>query len=553
MARWAPAAGGLRFTPAACGALLVVSLSGVVDHDLWTPDEPRVAAVGREVALGAWVVPTLGGRPFLEQPPLHAWCVALFYRAFGMDPPWRARWISVLLGLAGLAAAGWLAVEIGARRAALPTLVVLGLCGEYVLTAHRVVVDGLLSLCTTLSVCALLRGLRLGSTPGSTGRGLGWFALAHAAASLAFLAKGPIGLLVPALALVAWCLAHRDWRAATRARWWLAPPLFLLIAGPWLLALHRETGPDGLRILLWDNLIGRVVSTEGPRSHERPLYYYLYLLPAHLLPGTLFLAAGVCDRWRRRHTLAPESVRAYDFGLWWFGLGLLILSLANTKRVIYMLPFFPAAALVGGIWLAAFLDGKAAGRLERALPCLLAGLLLLGGTALPLFTLIVPGASWAWAGTGAVVTGLAAVLALRHHRRDAPASAISWCLAALALLVFFACQTAMPPLEKIKGLRSVCERLAELVPGDREILAFGADETTRGMVPLYTGRQLHVLPDLAALRAEIETSGEIYLFVVEKRGRQNEALQNLGAQPREVLLADVREGSRTFKLVRIGR
>ncbi len=55
--------------------LLTLYAAGIVDHDLWTPDEPRVAAVGKAAARGAWVAPTLNGTPFLEQPPLHAWCV----------------------------------------------------------------------------------------------------------------------------------------------------------------------------------------------------------------------------------------------------------------------------------------------------------------------------------------------------------------------------------------------------------------------------------------------------------------------------------------------
>ena len=55
----------------------VVSFTGVFDHTVWTPDEPRVAEIGRAMAVSAdLVVPTLGGEPFLEKPaPEHDKCV----------------------------------------------------------------------------------------------------------------------------------------------------------------------------------------------------------------------------------------------------------------------------------------------------------------------------------------------------------------------------------------------------------------------------------------------------------------------------------------------
>jgi len=542
-------ASGLRFAPAAVAALLVVSFSGVGDHDLWTPDEPRVAAVGREVSLGAWVVPTLGGEPFLEEPPLHAWCTGAFYRAFGVDPPWRARWISVFFGLGTLAAAGWLAVEAGGRRAALPAALVLGLCGEHVMTAHRVVVDGALAFFTTLSVCALLRGLRMTSPS----RAWLWLILAYAASSLAFLAKGPIGLAAPALALAAWAVATRDRRVLLRARLWLAPPVFLALAGPWLLALWWEAGLDGLRVVLVDNFLGRVLSSDVPRSHVRPFYYYLYLLPVHLMPATLFLAAGAMRRWSRRASLPPAERAACDFGLLWLGLGLLMLSASSTKRVTYMLPFLPGAALAGGLWVAAFIDGSAKSQADRLVMPALGSLLLACGASLPLLAAFLPDVPLAWAVTGALITAGAAALGHVAHRKGSTESSLAWILAGIGLLVIFACKTAMPPLDRIKSLGSVSQKVAALVPQDRDICAFEPDETTVGMLPLYTGRKLRVFSSRESLSGELQVRGEVYLLVVEKRGRKSEALADLGGRPQETLLEDVRERSRTFKLVRVGR
>ena len=50
-----------------------VSFIGI-SNELWTPDEPRDAAIGRAMwESGDWIVPRLNGEPFLEKPPLYWW------------------------------------------------------------------------------------------------------------------------------------------------------------------------------------------------------------------------------------------------------------------------------------------------------------------------------------------------------------------------------------------------------------------------------------------------------------------------------------------------
>ena len=88
-----------RLAPSVVACLTLFSCLGLIDHDLWTPDEPRVAAIAREVCEGSWIVPTLNGKPFLEEPPLHVWCVAVVYGILGYDPPGIGRLVSALFGI----------------------------------------------------------------------------------------------------------------------------------------------------------------------------------------------------------------------------------------------------------------------------------------------------------------------------------------------------------------------------------------------------------------------------------------------------------------------
>ena len=80
-------------------AAALISFAGVFDHALWTPDEPRDAEVGREMAVsGDCVVPTLAQKPFLEKPPLAWWAMSGLYKLFGVSDG-VARTSSALAGL----------------------------------------------------------------------------------------------------------------------------------------------------------------------------------------------------------------------------------------------------------------------------------------------------------------------------------------------------------------------------------------------------------------------------------------------------------------------
>jgi 4-amino-4-deoxy-L-arabinose transferase-like glycosyltransferase len=102
----------------------------------------------------------------------------------------------------------------------------------------------------------------------------------------------------------------------------------------------------------------------------------------HLFPATLFVAGAAADRWRRRAELESRERIAYDFGLAWLALGLAMLTLASTKRAIYLLPIFPAAAIAAGVWLDRFLDGRADGAFDRLVGHLMSASLLAAAIAL---------------------------------------------------------------------------------------------------------------------------------------------------------------------------
>jgi len=71
-----------------CGFLFFF---GLAYFGLIGADEPRYAQVAREMlARHDWITPTLGGKPWLEKPPLYYWQAILAYSIFGVSD-WAAR------------------------------------------------------------------------------------------------------------------------------------------------------------------------------------------------------------------------------------------------------------------------------------------------------------------------------------------------------------------------------------------------------------------------------------------------------------------------------
>ncbi len=128
----------------AFGIALVLGLAGIFQHSLWTPDEPREAEIGREMLLCRWSsMPTLGGVPFLEKPPLHPWVMACFYRVFGVSEG-VARLPALLAGIGSVLVAAALARRIAGRSAAACAAVVLATMVGFADVGHKAVNDALL-------------------------------------------------------------------------------------------------------------------------------------------------------------------------------------------------------------------------------------------------------------------------------------------------------------------------------------------------------------------------------------------------------------------------
>jgi len=166
--------------------------------------------------------------------------------------------------------------------------------------------------------------------------------------AVAILLKGPPG---PVLALLtAGCLSIADrgvgWLRALRP---LSGLLALAaIVSPWLIAVQSATAGRFLSDSLGSDLLPKLVGAQ--ESHGAPPGYYLALVVLGFWPGSLFLVPGLVRAWWQRHAAVCRFLLA------WLGPGWVFFELVPTKLPHYVLPLYPALALlIGG----AFAEGFA--------------------------------------------------------------------------------------------------------------------------------------------------------------------------------------------------
>jgi 4-amino-4-deoxy-L-arabinose transferase-like glycosyltransferase len=346
-------------------------------------DEGANAEAAREMLEQAsWITPTLGGAPRFAKPALVYWLTAGAYTALGVGET-AARLPSavaaLLLVLVQYAFARWAYGRDVGWRAAL----VLLLSVEYVAIGRMALTDATLALFTTVAAYAFLRGWW---APPPRGR---WYALAWVAAGLAALTKGPVGLLLPLAGVLVYLGIASGLRQAWREAWPLRGlALLLLVALPWYAAMFWLHGWDYAARARGETL-GRVLRpVTGPGGTA---LFYLPVLLVGFFPWSAFLPEAVRAGLRQARARARQSRReaVSVFAAAWLVAGLVLFSLAQTRLPHYVLPLFPAAALlVAASWPAR------PSRLSRV---------LLAGTGIALGAVL----AGAWLASGQVVRLLA--------------------------------------------------------------------------------------------------------------------------------------------------
>ncbi|HMP89793.1 MAG TPA: hypothetical protein PJ991_06310, partial [Kiritimatiellia bacterium] len=163
---------------------------------------------------------------------------------------------------------------------------------------------------------------------------------AYSFMGLGILAKGPVGLIIPLGIYIAVSLTTKKPIARPRSHFVWGPVLALIFPGLWLLAAWWSGAPEGFfHELLFKQNVGRLSGEFG--GHVKPFYYFLYYFPLDFLPWTLVLPLSWRALGQDRQTRSGRLAL-----LAWMVFVILFFSLSSSKRNLYILSVYPAAAIM---------------------------------------------------------------------------------------------------------------------------------------------------------------------------------------------------------------
>ncbi len=506
---------------------------GLANHGVWTPDEPRVAEIGREMALNSnWAVPTLDRKPFLEEPPLYYAAIAVVFKALRTSSDRIVRIPSAVFAFGGVLALFFLGAMLSGPRCGFIAAGVMATSGEYFRVAHWVIVDSAL---TCFIICGLTFFLAAYLSP-RKGRRLIFYVLCYISCTLAFYAKGFIGIAVPGLAVLAFLIFDKNIKEIFKMHLWLGIALFLAMALPWFLSLWHQGGGEYLKVFLIHNHLERFAG--GSTGHHQPFYYYLTQFPAAFLPWSLLLVPVFYGSFRTPPPLADISKKGLLFAQCWFIAGFLLLSMASTKRVLYLMPIFAPISLLTAWYIEATLIRAGLSKLEAFFIHAFGWVILMVGIAvIPLFWYAsrkyafgAPPEQTAWTvlfTLAAVTLSLVALTALRGRSKH---MGRFWACSGAAVfsLLLLGLVAAIPVLDRYKSFVPFCSAVGTAVSATAPLYGYQPDETLRGVVPFYTGRFLTEIETLPALEEAIGKTRTAFVAIRDKNGKVEEELLSTG-------------------------
>jgi len=300
-------------------------------------DEGRYAEMAREMLVtGDWVTPRYNGYKYFEKPPLQVWATAAAFQVFGIGD-WQARLWTALTGFLTILAIGFTGARIYNARAGWLAAAVLASSPMWVISGHFNSLDMGLSAFLVAALCSLL----LAQTSHNKSSSRHWMWACWIFMALATLSKGVIGAAIPAMVFIAYSISTWDWKIWTRLRLLSGLILFLVITAPWFV-LVAQRNPEFLEFFFIHEHLQRF--TQDAHSRTGPIYYFIPLLLIGILPWVLQIPGAIAQAWQDRR-------REFSSGwllVCWFVVIFAFFSVSRSKLPGYIIPIFPALALLIG-------------------------------------------------------------------------------------------------------------------------------------------------------------------------------------------------------------
>jgi 4-amino-4-deoxy-L-arabinose transferase-like glycosyltransferase len=312
------------------------------------PSDGWYAEVAREmVEAGNFLTPHLNYQPWFEKPILIYWLIAACYKTFGVSE-FAARLPSALSAVALVPVCYIFAVQYIQRRAALIAAIALTACPLTMVIGHMCLTDLPLTLFLTVSIASFFYALTKKAS---------WQILlaAYGALSLAILLKGPLGLFLVGVNVGAFLLlsspsAKAFWQSLLKLKPIYGIIFTALVSVPWYVVEAYVTKGAFVEEFFFKQNFQRAT---GSLDHRLPFWFYIPVVIGGFFPWSFFtlsLLPQLINKFLRKQLSKEESQFVLFLGIW-FTTIFVFFSVVPSKLPTYVLPAFPALAILTALML----------------------------------------------------------------------------------------------------------------------------------------------------------------------------------------------------------
>jgi len=311
---------------------------GIAQFGLIGADEPRYAQVAREMLeRGDWVTPTLGGRPWLEKPPLYYWQAMLVYRVFGVSD--AAARIPSSIDAALMVVGVYLFFRKFRPGVEVDAALMSASCAGIIGYARAASMDMALTATFAMAMLAWWSWRESGKRI--------YLAAFYGCIALGMLAKGPVAPLLAAAVVVFYSIAVGQRNLIARTLWAPGILLFLALGLPWYMAVELRN-PQFFREFILEHNLARF--STNLYHHPEPFWYYIPVLLLALVPWIVFIIAAFAESagvwWRERRTSVDLELQFRILLCSWLIVPVAFFSISGSKLPGYILPAVPAGAIL---------------------------------------------------------------------------------------------------------------------------------------------------------------------------------------------------------------
>jgi 4-amino-4-deoxy-L-arabinose transferase-like glycosyltransferase len=299
------------------------------------------------------------GGDYLDKPPLLFWFTGAFFKLFGVGE-WQYRLPSFLFTLLAVYSTYRLGKLLYNENTGKLAALILFSCQAFFLFNHDVRTDTMLTGSIIFAVWQLISYLQSNS----------WkhLILGFAGIGLGMLAKGPMGIVLPAMALGTHVLLKGEWKHLFKWQWIVGLLVTGLILSPMLWGLYHQfdlhpektvngrTGVSGIYFFFWEQSFGRITGENVWKDDSTPFFFthtYLWSYLPWVLAGIAALAYSM-------RTLLKKSLRQNReyYTLGGTLLPFLALSTSNFKLPHYIFIIYPLLSILVADFLLRYKENK---------------------------------------------------------------------------------------------------------------------------------------------------------------------------------------------------